>query len=216
MAGNVAGTLPTLTFIASRSISCTSHAAVDSLTVPPDLVGIEVIPAAVTIEPGGGQAFSAIARLRDSSSQAAAVTWSNTGGGSISAVGDYTAPLTSGNYLVIATLSGSGLADTAEVTVTVTPPAPVSGDIPELPPGYSLRAVHTGSPLVAAGWLTNSDGTSGVSVVDDSLAPASPSQVMRVNYPLMRLVSRPTPIRGTCLSRQVHGSWEELRRDYGC
>jgi hypothetical protein len=66
--------------------------------------------------------------------------------------------------------------------VTVTP-APPLGNIPELPSGYVLRGVHTGSPLVPSGWVTNSDGTSGISVFDDPQAPSSPSQVMRVTYP---------------------------------
>jgi hypothetical protein len=56
-------------------------------------------------------------------------------------------------------------------------------EVPELPTAYTLLASHTGSPLVPSGWVTNSDGTSGVTVVDDPQAPTSPSSVMRVNYP---------------------------------
>jgi hypothetical protein len=96
---------------------------------PPNLVAIEVTPAAASVQSGRTQQFAAIGRLSDNSATAVPVAWSATGG-SVSAGGIYTAGAAPGTYLIVATeIGGAALADTAVVTVTaalvaveVTPP----------------------------------------------------------------------------------------------
>jgi len=93
---------------------------------PPDLIAVELTPAAVTVVSGQTQSFTATGRLSDNSTTTVPVTWTATGG-SVSAGGVYTAGPTAGNYQVITTeLGGAGFADTATVTVTAAAPTLVA------------------------------------------------------------------------------------------
>ena len=88
-----------------------------TVTVPaPSLVGIELLPANATVQLGGTQQFTARGLMSDGSTTSITATFSASGG-TITAAGVYTAPLSApGTYLVIAVEPG-GRADSSVVTV---------------------------------------------------------------------------------------------------
>jgi hypothetical protein len=101
------------------------------IVVPPptDLVGIEASPDSVALAAGANQTFTALGRLSDGTTTSVGVTWT-AAGGAIDAGGVFTAGNAGGKFRVVATKSSGTLADTADVTITVsapvdtTPPAP--------------------------------------------------------------------------------------------
>jgi hypothetical protein len=174
-AGSTAGTFQV---IATQQGGTLADSAVATVTPPPTLTQVILTPATTSLATGGTQQFSVSGQWSNGATTAPSVTYTATGG-TVTSGGLYTAGSTAGTFRVIATQQGGTLADSAVVTVT---PAPPLGNIPELPGGYVLRGRHLGSPLVPAGWLTNSDGTRNIDVVSDAGAPASPTDVMRAIY----------------------------------
>jgi len=98
-------------------------------------IAVTVTPSAPSTTPGGTISFQASV-TGTTTGQSTAVTWSvqETGGGTVSSAGVYTAPVTLGTYHVIATSQAdSTKSDTATVTVTLAPPpgpAPACATIP--------------------------------------------------------------------------------------
>jgi hypothetical protein len=146
------------------------------------LTQIILSPASAALSSGQTRQFSVTGQMSDGSTVVPPVTYAATGG-TITTSGLYTAGSTAGTFRVIAVQQGGTLADTSAITITapVQPPPPVSGQIPELPAGYTLLTRHTGNPMVPSGWSTN--GTQNCSVVSDATAPASPPDVMQIRYP---------------------------------
>jgi hypothetical protein len=126
---------------------------------PPNLIAIEVTPAAATVQSGLTQQFTAIGRLSDNSTTAVPVTWSATGG-IVSAGGVYTAGAAPGSYRVIATEIGGPLADTATVTVTAAPPTLVAI---EVTPATAALAPNGTQQFTAIGRMSD-NGTQAVTV----------------------------------------------------
>lgn len=91
----------------------------------PTLTSIVIAPAVVLMHPGEQVAFHAWGRTFGGDSVAAAVTFAATGG-SITPAGVFTAGSTLGAFHVIATKAGGTLFDSAAVTITALPPAPVA------------------------------------------------------------------------------------------
>jgi len=126
----------------------TSQVTVTTSSPPPPTIStITVTPASASLTSGATQQFTANATLSDGTSQTnPSVSWTATGGG-ITSAGLYTAGGTAGGYRVIAT--GSGHADTSDVTISVTAPPP--------PPGartYSTSFPLTESPIREGGnWV---------------------------------------------------------------
>ncbi len=79
----------------------------------------------------------ATGRLSNGTTNTVQVTWSVSGGGTITSGGLFTAGGTAGQYKVFAQLVGGTLKDTADVFVTTTPP-PSSNE----PAGYTPFAIH--------------------------------------------------------------------------
>lgn len=105
----------------------TSHADTSTITIsapppppPPSVTGLVVTPASASLSAGGTQQFTATEQLSDGSSRAASgVSWSATGG-TVTAVGLYTAGGTAGSFRVIG-VGTSGYADTSSVTIMAPP-----------------------------------------------------------------------------------------------
>jgi len=81
------------------------------------VLDVGVQPSAAVLVADDTMHFSALAHLSDGSQQTVSVTWSASGG-TIDASGFYTAPHSAGTYEVIATHNGTGVMDTAVVTVS--------------------------------------------------------------------------------------------------
>jgi hypothetical protein len=103
------------------------------------LAQVVIAPASTSLTPGGTQQFLAYGRLGNGDSVGVAVSYAATGG-SITSAGLYTAGPTTGSYRVMATEAG-GLADTAAVTITSTPPPVASVSV--TPESASLTAGQT-------------------------------------------------------------------------
>jgi hypothetical protein len=140
----------------------TDDAMVATVTVTattPTLAAVTITPSSVSLQTGEMRQFSASGELSDGSPTAVTVTYTATGG-TISASGLYTAGGTPGTYEVIATEPGSGLADTASVTVT--DPAP-SGFVElyrldsftgvSLANVFNDRSGNDGTQSVVGGWF---------------------------------------------------------------
>ena len=113
IAGSQSGTWRVVARQASGVIADTAQVIVSAPTV----VRLVLSPTSSVLAPGASQRFSAFAKLSDSSTTSASVTWQATGG-TITSAGDYTAGTAGGTYLVRAALVGSSL--WAQVPVTVT------------------------------------------------------------------------------------------------
>src|SRR5262245_13985258 len=102
--------------IATQREGTLSDTSTVTITVPPTLAQIVLVPAAVTLNVGAAQQFTTYGRMSNGDSVAVSVTTTATGG-TISASGLYTAGQTTGDFRVIATEQGGTLADTAGVTI---------------------------------------------------------------------------------------------------
>jgi hypothetical protein len=120
------------------------------------LTGISIAPPTTGLVPGGTQQFAATGVLSDGADSAITVDWTATGG-TVSPTGLYTAPAQAGSYLVIATLQGGSLSDTARVTVGVLPPTLVA--VVLTPATTSLQFGQT-QQFVAVGQLNGGSTTS--------------------------------------------------------
>ncbi|MEX2284710.1 MAG: hypothetical protein WEE89_19635 [Gemmatimonadota bacterium] len=126
---------------------------------PPSLTQLTLTPAQTSVLSGATQQFTATGTFSDGATAPVTATYNATGG-SITTGGLYTAGSTSGNYQVIATDPGSGLADTATVTIPL-PPTLVSVTV--TPMQASMQA---GGTLQFSAVGNYTDGSTGsVSVV---------------------------------------------------
>lgn len=87
---------------------------------PPTLSSIVVAPGSAVLEAGATAQFGATGRLSDGRDSSISVSWSASGG-TISADGLYTAGTSAGSFTVTATMAGSSLIGSAEVTVSSLP-----------------------------------------------------------------------------------------------
>ena len=97
----------------------TSGSVADTVPVTvavPQLAQIVLLPATVTLAPGGTKQFATYGRTATGDSVATPVSFTATGG-ALSAGGLYTAGQTTGTYRVIATSTTTTLADTSVVTI---------------------------------------------------------------------------------------------------
>lgn len=103
------------------------------------LTSLAINPSSVSVSAGQTQQFAVTGNWSNGSSSTPSHTYSATGG-TVSAGGLYTAPTTSGTYLVIAAHSGGTLRDTSVVTVetAVSVPPPSGGFAQNLPSGMRL------------------------------------------------------------------------------
>jgi hypothetical protein len=125
----------------------------------PTLVAVEVTPASATLEPGATLPFAATGRWSDGSVGTVTVQWTATGG-TVSAGGAYRAGATPGTFRVVGATPDGRLADTASVTITVTPPTLTGVEV--TPATVSLVAAAT-QQFTAIGRL--SDGSAGAVTV---------------------------------------------------
>lgn len=84
------------------------------------LTGLGLTPGTAAVGSGTQVFFNAVPTWSDGSSALPALDWSATGG-SVTGDGTWTAPVQAGSYQVMVRHAGSGLADTATVTVTEAP-----------------------------------------------------------------------------------------------
>ena len=139
---------------------------------PGTIVRLAMTPEAATVVQGGTSSFRATATLSDGSTVQTSVRWAATGG-TVDTSGMYTAGRTAGAYRVIAA-AANGVADTAAVTVTATPPVVARVELTPatvvVPPGGSERFTAVGrtsdgttvavTPVyVATGGTVSSNGT---------------------------------------------------------
>jgi hypothetical protein len=153
-AGSSAGTFRVIGTRHGDSQADTSVVTITS--VPATLVSVQVSPAAISLNPGATQQFSAVGRNSDGSSSSISVSWSATGG-SISSSGLYTAGSSAGSYRVIAVRQGDTKADTSSVTINV--PAPTLTAIEVTPSTASVVAGAT-RQFNAVGRLSDNSTTS--------------------------------------------------------
>jgi hypothetical protein len=141
-AGQVAGT-----FMIIATCGCGAADTTAAIVETPVLEQITIAPKTVSLQTGGSQTFTSTARWSNDETTLPPVTYSRVGGGTINATsGAYTAPGSAGTYLVIVAPQGSGLRDTAVVTVTAAPPPPPPPPPPSeftsnLPTGVGLQLV---------------------------------------------------------------------------
>jgi hypothetical protein len=113
------------------------------------VVDLALVPDTLTVAEGSAASFVANATFSDGSVSQATVSWSATGG-TIDANGKFTAGPIPGGYVVSATAS-NGIADTAAVIVTQSPPAvtgvTLSPTSASLPVGGSKRFVAMGKSI---------------------------------------------------------------------
>lgn len=84
------------------------------------LTGLSLTPGTATAGSGAPVQFNVVPTWSDGSSALPALVWSATGG-TVTGDGTWTAPVQAGSYQVVVRHPGSGLADTATVTVTEAP-----------------------------------------------------------------------------------------------
>jgi hypothetical protein len=110
----------------------------------PTLAAVVVSPSSANLIAGQTQQFTASGKLSDGSSVAIGVTWTTTGG-TIDVGGLYAAPNTAGTFKVIATHVTTGLADTANVTVTAISSIDLTPESATLSAGGSQQFTTTGT-----------------------------------------------------------------------
>ncbi len=139
-------------------------------------VTVEVHPSNVWVQPGGTVSFgSTVTGTADTS-----VTWAvaESGGGTVSSTGVYTAPLTSGTYTVTAT-SGKGKAlGRSKVTVSPTPvpTVSISPTAPTVAAGgrVAFSATVTGTTSTAVTWsVREASGCGSIDATGLYTAPAA-------------------------------------------
>ncbi len=114
----------------------------------------------ITIEPAQPYTFTATGRLSDGTVVSGVELRWEASGGAISSAGSYTAGVTPGQYLVIATLQDGTVADTSIVTI-------LDAGVTLLqlvlnPAAFNLTPGQTGQFTVAGNW---SDGSTGIPAV---------------------------------------------------
>jgi Calcineurin-like phosphoesterase len=114
-AGQTAGTYEVVATQQGAQLADTARVTI-AVSGPPVLAQILLVPHAATVNAGESRQFAVYGRLSTGDSVAVGVTYAATGG-SITAMGLYTAGQIAGTFRVIAADTGGTLADTAEVTV---------------------------------------------------------------------------------------------------
>jgi hypothetical protein len=141
------------------------------IVIPPptDLVGIVASPDSVALAAGANHTFTALGRLADGTTTSVGVTWTATGG-AIDAGGVFTAGNGAGKFRVVATKSSGTLADTADVTITVsapadtTPPAPAPTLASVILTPASVSLVSSGTQKFTAYGRNSAGDSVGVAV----------------------------------------------------
>lgn len=123
------------------------------------LLALRIVPASITVASGASIQFGVSATWSDGSTSPPDVSYAATGG-TITAGGLYTAGITPGAFLVVATQRNGTLADTATVTIPV--PAPSLTQLVLTPPSVTLAPAGTSQFAVSGTW---SDGSSAVPAV---------------------------------------------------
>lgn len=126
----------------------------------PTLVAVMLSPRTLSVTPGASHQLTAQGRMSDGSIRSVGAAWQATGG-TISPSGTYTAGSNPGGWRVIASVAGTGLADTAQVTISI-PSATLTSLV--LNPGtVSVPAGATRQFAVVATWSDGSVTTPQVS-----------------------------------------------------
>jgi hypothetical protein len=125
---------------ATASNGLAGTAVVTITLAAPIVAQIVLSPANVSLSAGASQQFIVEAKSADSATVGVSPTYTATGG-SITPLGVYTAGSTPGTFLVIASDSASGKADTA--LVTVAPPSPTLQAVVLTPASLTLQAGAT-------------------------------------------------------------------------
>ena len=120
----------------------------------PVATGLVLTPESASLSLGGNRQFSTTTTWSDGGSYPSTVSYSATGG-TITSGGMYTAGLTAGTFLVIASCS-CGVADSSVVGIQAAAPAPVLSQLVLNPPAVTLTPGGIRALTVTALW---SDGT---------------------------------------------------------
>ncbi len=119
LAGNVYNATVT---VSGSNVSSAQYTVRLTVVAPPVLSSIAVTPATAYVQPGNTQQFSASGRDQyNNAFSLGAVTWSVSGGGTISAAGLFTAGTAEGGPYVVTATSGT-VSGTAQVSVAMAPP----------------------------------------------------------------------------------------------
>jgi hypothetical protein len=165
--------------VVATSVADTSKKATATVTVNPN-IAVSISPATASTTAGGTAPFSATV-TGTTGGQSTAVTWSvqESGGGTVSASGVYTAPGSAGTFHVVAT-SAADPSKNASATVTVTPPiavtvAPATATVAT---GGSVAFTATvtgatGGQSTAVTWTVQEAGGGTVSASGTYTAPGS-------------------------------------------
>ncbi len=162
--------------VVAASVADTSKTAVATVTVSATpVVAVTISPTAPTVAEDGTQLFTATVTGTSNT----AVTWSveETGGGSVSTTGLYTAPGTSGTFHVVAT-SVADTSKTAVATVTVSAPvvavrvSPPTATV-QLNSTEQFTALVTGTSNTAVTWSVEETGGGSVSSTGLYTAPST-------------------------------------------
>jgi hypothetical protein len=141
------------TVIATGQDSTLADTAFVTISLPPTIAQVVLVPAAVTLAPGASRLFAAYGLMTNGDSITLAVTYTATGG-TITSTGLYMAGAATGSFAVIAAEQGGTLADTASVTI-VSGPATLN-EVVLVPAAVTLAPGDT-QRFAAYGWMTNGD-----------------------------------------------------------
>ena len=146
--------------IATASNGAADTATVSISTIAPILAQIVLSPASLSLPAGGSQQFTAEGKSADSATVSVTPAYTATGG-TISPAGIYTAGQIPGTFLVIATDTATGVADTAGVTI----PAP----------GVTLQSVVLTPATASVAQGAKQQFSASGKMSDGSTVPLSPS-----------------------------------------
>jgi hypothetical protein len=150
MAGNTGGTFQVIATHVTTGIADTVPVTVRAVQ------SIALSPTSASLSTGGTRQFAVTGTLSDGSTASLTTVGYSASGGTISANGLYTAPLTAGSYTVKAQLApgtGTGPSANAAVSVVATTSAQ-PGTYPHLPAGLSLLFQYDGNGLPGGGGTT--------------------------------------------------------------
>lgn len=167
-----------LALLALAGLCACSGSATPTGVAAPSAIAVQVEPPSAQVGAGGTVSFSAVVTGTANTS----VTWTvqeGAAGGSVTAVGTYTAPAGAGTFHVVATSQAdSSKAAAATVTVTPTVAVAVSPRTVSVAVGGSqtFTATVTGTTNVAVAWsVQEATGCGSVTPAGVYTAPASPA-----------------------------------------
>ena len=196
-AGAVPGTYRVIAVDPGSTLADTS--AVTIAPPVPALQGLTITPASATLLTGGTQQFVARAQMSNGATPPVSATYTASGG-SISAAGLYTAPVTAGSYTV--TASYNGYTATASVTVNAPPTTGYSTVAGNDWSAYKNLAQLQSANLFA--WGHGQNVYSAISLVSDPLY----GQVVRLTQPAGTTA---TPTLGKTLPASLAKAWLRYR-----